>query len=548
MRWSVLALLALAGCGKTFPDLDETLALTLTSPTYGAYLGDEDVVVTGTVYPVTATVLVNGVGIEPADDGTFSVTVPFAEGDRAAVVDVWALHGEQKLREIVPVFDGIDPREADPGAVRGLLTPTGLDALEPVVEDQIDALGWEDQLLSAIPAVDTEYFSMTPTSLTTSGTSVDLAPGEADVSLLVTFHDVALTTEVNVADVLVFDVAVALGEVTMGAHAAPTLDDDMLALTLSDATVSMGDVTFSVANYEIPTEITDLLMDPIMELVSYVGDLLADAILEQAGTLELGGPFAFELPLGDVSLAARLVEVGATLDGVGLGATISVDGEAAAELPELPALAQTTPAGLPYQLGFSMHEGMLNTLMDETLGILLDIDTELEGSTAQMLDPAMEDLPGADSLPSDRDGWCLDLEVQDARVVRMAGGNGAPFAQAWLPDVSLDLEVLRDGSCEDWLEARMFAVADLNLDGGTLSLDFDVRQAWVTDYAGDANRDEVAAALAEAYESGVGQLAGLLSFDLGDLGVIEGVATDPRVVSVEALDETGMYGVYLDVF
>lgn len=552
-----LALLLLAGCGGgTFTVAPEPPTLTLTSPTYGAYLGDATLIeVSGVVTPTDAQVIVDGVSVRPEDDGTFRVQVVFPEGDRAAVVDVWALHGDEKVREIVPVFDGQDPRLTDPGALRGLLTPAGLDALEPVVADQIDALGWQDQLLSALPALETEYLSLVPSSIETSGTSVDLAPGETDIATLVTFHDVVLTTDVTVLTDWTFPMAVGLGEIVVGARAAPTLQDDMLALTLADATVSIQDVTFWVADFEIPDWLYDWLMDPILELVSSVTDALGDALLEEAGTFELAGPFAFELPLGDVELAARLVEVGANLDGVGLGATISVDGEASATLPQaLPALATTTPSGLPYQLGVTVHEGIFNTLMDETLGVLFDIEAELPDATmGYLLDDTMEGLPGGDQLPEGKEGWCVDIEVEEARVVRMNGGTGAAFAQAWLPDVRVDVEVLRDdGSCTPWLEGRVFAVVDLNLDGSTLSADVAVRQAWVTEYEADANRDETAAALGAAYAEGLGNLTGMLTFDLADvLGGALGdtnVAMDVRVVSVEPLDQDGMFGVYLDVF
>lgn len=546
-----LALLLLAGCGGTFTVAPQPPTLTLTSPTYGAYLGEATTIeVTGAVTPANAQVIVNGVAVRPEADGTFSVAVVFPEGDRAAVVDVWALHDDEKVREIVPVFDGTDPRLTDPGALRGLLTPAGLDALEPVVADQIDALGWEDQLLSALPALETDYLSLVPSSVETSGTTVDLAPGETDVSTVVTFHDVTLTTDVTVLSDWTFPLVVGLGEIVVGAHASPSLTDDMLALTLSDATVSIQDVILSVADFEIPDWLYDWLTDPILELVSSVGDALGDALLAEAGTLELGGPFAFELPLGDVELAARLVEVGANLDGVGMGATISLDGDAAATLPqELPALATTTPSGLPYQVGVTVHEGLFNTLMDESLGMLFDIEAELPEAMSYLLDDTMENLPGGDQLPEGKEGWCVDIEVEDARVVRMNGGTGAQFAQAWLPDVRIDVEVLRDdGSCTPWLEGRVFAVVDLNLDGSTLSADVAVKQAWVTEYEADANRDEVAAALGEAYADGLGNLAGLLTFDLADVLGNTGIATDVRVVSVEPLDDDGMFGLYLDVF
>lgn len=543
-----LPFLILTACTRTIAEpADEPLTLALTSPTYGAYLGDGAVVVEGVVTPATAQVLVNGISVRPDADGLFRTELAFPEGDRAFVVDVWALEMDEKVREIVPVFDDADPRELDPGAVQGLLTPTGLDAMEPLVAEQIAAIGWEDQLLAAIPPVETDWLTLTPTSLTAT-TAVDLEPGETDVSLLLTLGEITLTSEVDVAGYLQFPVDITMS-VTVGAHASPSLEDDMLGLTLADATVDIGEFGFAVSGYEVPDWIMDLLAEPIGDLVSYVADLAGDALLEQVGTLELAGPFAFEFDLGDTSLAARLVEVDASLDGVGLGATVAVDEDAADALPVMAGLAPTTPSGSDYQLGFSVHEGMMNTVVDGTLASFLDIEMELVGSMAVVLDGAMEELPGGDELPEGREGWCLDLEVGDARVVRMVPGVGAPLAQAWMPDVQVDIEVMRDGNCEDWLEASVFAVVDLSLDGSEIGADFAVKEVRVLDYAAaDANRDDVAEGVGTLVESLAGLLAGQMSFDLGDALGGGQLPLDPEIVAVEPLDETGLFGVYTNVF
>lgn len=538
-----LPFILLAGCTRVVSDVEEPLSLQLTSPTYGAYLGDGPIVVEGDVTPArTAQVLVDGVATWPDQVGHFRVEVPFVEGRRAQVIDVWALRGDEKLREIVPVFDASDPRELDPGGVTGLLTPGGLDALEPTVESLVESLAWEDQVLAAIPALETDWLSLTPTSLE-AGTDVDLAPGEDDVSMAVTMEAITLTVEADVLGWLQFPIAISM-DVTIGAHASPTLEDDMLGLTLTDAIVEIGEFGFAISGFEIPDSIMDLLGEPIGDLVSLVGDALGDALLEQVGTLELAGPFAFEFELGETSLAARLVEVGADLDGVGLGATVGVGEDAADELPEMNGLATTTPAGLDYHLGFAVHEGMLNAVVDGTLASFLDLEMELVGGMAEFVDPVMEELPGGDQLPSDREGWCLDLELGDARVVRMVPGQGAPLAQAWLPDVDVDLEVMVDGNCEDWLEAKMFAVIDLSLDGTAIGADFSVLETRVSDYAAaDVQRDDVGGELGPLVEGLAGLLVGQLSFDLGDmLGAQLPIA--PVLVSVEPLDETGLFGVY----
>ena len=47
-----------------------------------------------------------------------------------------------------------------------------------------------------------------------------------------------------------------------------------------------------------------------------------------------------------------------------------------------------------------------------------------------------------------------------------------------------------------------------------------------------------------------GLLGGQLSFDLGDIlaGGELGLGLSPELVSIEALDDNGLYGIYLDVF
>ena len=548
-----MLLLLLAACSdyEIKAPTPEPLALTITSPTYGAFLGDETIQVTGTVVPVTAYVSVNDTIVYPDAAGNFAAELAFT--DRAAVVDVTARYNGERLREIVPVFDGSDPRASDPGAIGGLLTPTGLDALEPIVSDLVDSLGWEDLLFSSLPALDTDYVDLTPKALTSNGAVADLAPAFDSIAVSVALTDVTLLTDVTILDAYTFELGISLGTIQFGAHANPWLDaDGMLGLTLADAIVDIGDIGLSVEGYEIPEWITDLLLDPVASLVSTLGESLGDLLLDQVGDLALAGPFAFDLDLLGTRLAARLVEVDASEDGVGLGATVGYGEGAAESMPEVALLGATTPSGRSYQLGGAVHEGMFNVLLDETLASFLDIDLQLEGEYGELLGSGFAALDGGNEMPEETNGYCLGLQVGEARVIRMVEGTGQPLARAYLPDLRVRVDTILGGECEAWLDASVFAVVDLTLDGTEVSADFDVVDVAVLSYGAEQyDLATVETQLGAVVESLTGLLGGQLSFDLGDaLGDLGGlgIGITPEIVSIEKLDEDGLFGVYMDVF
>ena len=224
MRASALVLLALTGCSQDYklnPPASEPLSLTILSPAYGAYLGAGPVELEGLVSSPDAQVIVNGVTVPVGADGSFSASLPFVVGERAMQIDVQAIDPDEHVRELVAVFDGVDPRLADPGAMRGLLTPGGLDALEPAVASLVDGQALLDQLFPSLPSLETDYFDLIPVSLTTTGTEVDLFPAEDAVGLAGGLGDVTLTTEVNVFDYLVFDLGIKLSNVQRRIGEAP---------------------------------------------------------------------------------------------------------------------------------------------------------------------------------------------------------------------------------------------------------------------------------------------------------------------------------------
>lgn len=528
------------------------LELTVTSPTAGEFAGSRLVTLTGRVAPVDADVTVDGRRVEVGADGMFHAALLFPDGDRAYVADVRAIDPDESARILVPFFDGMDPRATDPGAINGLLTPTGLDGLEPVVANMIDSLGWQDLLTSVLPTVDTDYVDLIPQAVTAGETLVDLAPAEQAVTLAVTFQDIQLGTDVVLLDVIEFPITVTLGEIMFGADATPEVDaDGMLTLSLSNAQADIGGIGLNLGGFEIPEEIMALLTDTVAGLVADLGAGLVNVLLEQAGTIPLGGPFAFDTDLMGTPLSARLVEVGANLDGIGLGIAVSTTGEAADVMPDLEPLAVTTPSGLPYELGLAVHEGLVNTVLDDTLGSLLNIDLPLTGTTADLMGAGILALPGGDQIP-EHEGLCIGVHAGPSRVARFAPGQGAPLIQLWMPDLLVNLDVMQEGSCNPWLDAQVFAVMDLTLDGSELRADLDIRKSYITYYGAEGVDEEAVGESLGAIVNGFASLLmGQLSFDLGDilsgLGGT-GLAVSPTVISVEPLGNDGRYGIYMDVF
>jgi hypothetical protein len=550
-------LLLLAACHQDYKlgeAAPEPLSLTVTSPTYGAYLGEGPVSVEGTVSPADAQVLVNGVTLPTDADGRFATTLPFVVGERAMQVDVHAIDPDESLRQVIPVFDGVDPRLSDPGAMTGLLTPTGLDALEPAVASLVDAQTLLDQVFASLPALDTDYFDFIPTALTTTGTTVDLAPAEDAVSMAIGMQDVTLTSQVTVVDYLTFDLGVKLGTIALGAQATPAVDDDgMLTLSLHDTTVNIDEIRLVVEGFELPGWVMDLLVEPVTDFVTGLLADVVDLALDSYGTLPLGGPFAFDTDLLGTQLSVLLADVGAGTDGVGMGITVATGHDAATEMPVMAGLLPTTPAGTLYQAGLAVHEGLVNALLDDTLSSLLDLDLDLSGDYGELLGAGIANLPGGEQIPEAADGWCIGFHAGDARVARFVPGVGAPLAQVWMPDVKVDLQYQTDGTCHDWLEASVFVVLDLTLDGTSVNTNLDVPHAVILSYGADGVDDaEVATALTTTVKGLFGLFADQLSFDLGALGDLGGlglpITVDPRIVSIEPLDGTGLYGVYMDVF
>ena len=92
---AVPVLLALVGCRNDYditPKAVEPPSFTVTSPSYGAFLGDADILISGTASPAGTALDINGVTVISDEDGAFEMRLPV--GGPCRVVDSPA--GEQR--------------------------------------------------------------------------------------------------------------------------------------------------------------------------------------------------------------------------------------------------------------------------------------------------------------------------------------------------------------------------------------------------------------------------------------------------------------------
>jgi hypothetical protein len=190
---------------------------------------------------------------------------------------------------------------------------------------------------------------------------------------------------------------------------------------------------------------------------------------------------------------------------------------------------------------------MLGVLLDAGLGDALAFDLPLAGPTGEILGAGLRALPGGEQVPPDAEGFCLSLHGGEHRVVRMEQGTGTPLARVWLPDLAVDLQVMRGGVCGPWLATAVSASLDLDVDGTRVAARPAIHAVHVLAYAAEGARwDETAVAVADLVDGLVGLAAGQLAFDLADLGGPTGPGLVGTVVAVEPVEGSG-WGVFLDL-
>lgn len=549
---STLSLLALAGCSSDYTVISGreagTLELTVTSPEYGVFLDQEQALVTGTLFPSPASLMIDDEPVEfDHETGEFSISLPVDGAYR--MIDVEASFADQYQRVRVPVFSGNPPMDTWPGGATGRLLPRGLEKLGEGVGQMIDDMGWADQIAAALPQISTTYFELNPVGVTHNPTVVELTPAEEGINAAVSITDLKIEYEI-VVDWLSWTDTLSMGwgEVAIGALAIPALDSDgIITLSLTDARLDLNDVDFQIAFLEgwLLEWVVDALDGYVVEPLS---ELLLTTLLDQLGVIEVGGPFAFDTDLMGLSVSARLNDLYGDLEGIGLGLGLGL-GEPASEDPlDIPTPDTTTPYAENADAAFALHEGLFQLLLDDMVMGYLKQDLQLGSPYGDLIGAGIVALPGGDEAP-DGDGWCLSIDPHSAYVVRMQE-QVAPLAVLYMPDFQVDAGVLQNGVCTDWLSTSLAVQLGINVENGSeLGFSMQVDEGAVLAYgASEYDEDAVVDGLSTWFEGMVPMLLSLvgggLDLDLNSLlsglggGGLDGILGD---TNIQVLGSTRLY-------
>jgi hypothetical protein len=529
-----------AGSVSTVAVDEGPLALRVDSPAADSWLGDATtVVVSGHVTRPAAWVWVEGNRANVGPDGNFSVVLPVPGPYR--VVDVEAADESAHLRERRVVLAGEDPLLSWPGGMGLRATPELFDALGGTLETTLQGLGWQATLLAAIPAIESDVFSLRPQAVTADPIDVSLTPVAGGVAMAITLPDLEIDTEVEIPALgLVTDVALGYDLISLGATLVPSAGaDGVISLSLADSTFVLGEPTLQFGGID-PVFLEDLL-GGLDDFVADLGAGLVDVLLGAVGELSLPS-LATELDLLGTTVSTNVAGLGADPDGmwVALGLGFGSPPGDVADIP-LPPTGQG-------DLEVALHEGLFQVLLSSDLLSLLDQDLELAQPFAGALTLPLQALPGGAALPA-ANSWCLAIDLGDARVARVTPGEDT-IAKLYLPDVLVAFEYDAGAGCTPWLTTSLAFELGVVADGSVLGFDLEVGDGAVLYYGapgGPYDEDEIIAPLGSTLQALIGLLGGTLQIDLADLlgglggsssgstGLLGGLGLAPRVVGSSAM-------------
>ena len=533
---------------KTVEGGDEetvSYSLTIDAPQYGAFYQDGPVPVSGRVEPATATVYLQGAPISVNEDGTFTSAVGFQKD--YAVVDVTVPDGE--LRERIPVFAGNDPVDTWPGGLAGRLLPNGMDALGKFLGAQIDATGWLDSIGSQLPTIDNGTWGLTPVGMLQDPTEIALSPVRAGVGVDFMLNNVGLEYEVWWNDPNLgagsLPIVIQIEQIGIGATADPILESDgTLTLSLYDADLTMQNPQF-VFDGNNASVLEWILQNGSQWILEPIAENLLEQLLTQIGTLDLGGPLAFETDLMGEPLAIGLDELYGDLDGVALemslsvGDTLSTDGS----YVPIPTIEDAHPDA---QLAVALHEAVLDELVLGQVLPLLNQDLDLSGFAGNIIGNVVSTLDGGSQIPTNATGWCLALQPGELALLRMKEGLD-PLAKLYLADMDVTIGVDTGSGCSDWLVMNVVGEVGLKVtDGSKLGFDFEIGEGAILYYgASGYDEDAVIEGFGRSLSSLIGLLGGAASIDLADLAGGAGADAGPfGDISIQVLDSQKIYDFY----
>jgi hypothetical protein len=494
------------------PDLPELL-LTVSEPLAYDFVGNE-VTVAGNVTDPNAIVWVEGQRVQVGSAGAFRVTVPVSGLQRT--IDVEAAHPDVHLRQRIPVLSGSDPLETWPGALTMRFTPTGVDHLAELVEEQIVLLDIVGQLSAALPDISVGGFSATSKGISHWPIQTTMVPGPDGLDLQISVRNLELAYEV-VSGTFLGDGDVVLGfdTLVLGLTVEPSIDSTgILALEVTDTVLTLSDPTFSLGGSSSPA-LETLLNGAIGGVVGFLEGAL-DGIVSSFGRIELLGPINFDFDLLGTPIGLSVDNL--ATDDEGIAAVIGVDlGTGAQSTLRVPSVAEVGPRP---DLAIAVHEGLFQPLLASDILDLLEQDIQLGGLFGEILGAPIQALPGGTDVPEERDGWCIALSVGEGRIVRMGDGI-APLATIVLPEVHVDVGISTPTEqCMDWLDLTLALEADLAVTSGTkLGIDLRVVDGAVDAYATTDDWEEqgVVEGLGSLISALTTLLGGSLEIDLADL-------------------------------
>ncbi|MDP6932348.1 MAG: hypothetical protein QGG40_05500 [Myxococcota bacterium] len=560
----LLTVALLTGCGSgILPIYPGEMMLEIQTPTYGDFLGDENVQVRGTVYPPVAELSINGSSVFADEYGDFEVDLDVEEA--YLVVDVQAAYGEQALRERVPVFAGNDPQETWPGGVTARLLPAGLERMGEDLGSLVDDIGWADMLSESMPAIDEDWLALTPLGIEHDPTIVVLDPVDGGIEAGISLQEVTLLYQLDL-DLYGYttssEMTFGFSEILLTILTVPSVDDDgMVGFALTDSTIDFDDPQIEIGSLSgfilewLIEELGNWILEPL-------GETLLDSVMDQFGAIELGGPFAMEMDLMGLTVEARLSELYGDPDGLAIGLGLGLgesvpDGALGIPVP--------TEADAPSaHAAMGLHEGLVDLMASDTVLGMMSQSIDLSGSFGEILGSGIRALPGGDDAP-DGDGWCLSMEPGEAHVARLQEGI-EPLAVIYLPDLQVDVGIMDGSHCETWLLASLALEVGLEVTDGTqLGLDLEIGDGAVLSYGStdDWTEAEVIDGLGSYLEVMIGLLGSSFELDLADLlggfgdsgglGDVMGDLAIALVDSTAMTDENdlvveGLYAVSIDLW
>ena len=490
--------------------------LSINEPQYGEFYGDGPIPVSGTVSPPGAIVMIEGVEVASQADGSFSYDVTVERPRAYRIVDVALPVAE--LDERIPVFTGQDPALTWPGGMSARLLPNGLDVLGATLGGLIDESGWADTITAQLPDVNLGVFGFRPIGVVHEPSLVRMEGASEGLAIDLSLMSVGLEYEIwwfdqNGAEqtgpmYMMFD------EVAIGLTAVPSMSEEgLLTFSLIDADLTLDSPDFQFGALEgwLIEWITDNFWTWILEPIT---ENILDTVLAEIGSLDVGGPFAFETDLMGTPLSLGLYDVYGDPDGLALGVELGL-GELESDGENI--LIPTQEDAPDAQLAIGLHEGLMQELVSGQLLSLLSQDLDLGGGFGAIIGNGIMTLPGGDDAP-EGDGWCLSLAPSDAVVVRFQEGI-EPLAYLFVPDLKVEIGIMDGNDCDDWIVASLAAEIGLVVeDGSVLNIDLKIPEGKLLYYGADGyDEEEVLPALANYLETMIGLVGGFAQIDLGDL-------------------------------